>query len=67
MHTKRSDEYRITAIVAIALTILTIVEFFIAGYTSSAAILFLLGLIKAALVVYYFMHVARLWSAEGGH
>lgn len=69
MQTKKRDEYRVTWTVAIALTVLTVVEFYLAAmlHISNPAVMFLLGIMKAALVVYYFMHISRLWSSEGEH
>jgi len=46
------------------LAILTIVEFFIAIELDSVVLLFIVALIKAALVVQFFMHVYRLWREE---
>jgi len=51
-------------IVIVLLAILTLVEFFIALQFGTAVFLFIVALIKAALVVQYFMHVYRLWREE---
>jgi cytochrome c oxidase subunit IV len=40
------------------------VEFAIAIYLGSAALLFVVALVKAALIVNYFMHIYRLWRPE---
>lgn len=64
---KRSAAYRLSVTVAIILAVLTVIEYFAALITSSAIIMFLIGLLKAYAVVVYFMHVARLWLPEGEH
>jgi len=46
------------------LALLTIVEFLIAIWQGTAVFLFIIALIKAALVVQFFMHAYRLWREE---
>ena len=53
--------------ILLALAFLTIVEFAIALYTSSAVLLLIVALLKAAAVVWVFMHVYRLWRGEEEH
>lgn len=56
--------------VAIVLAILTVVEYFLATGLPGDSLLvpmFIIGLLKAAAVVYFYMHISRLWSNEGGH
>jgi heme/copper-type cytochrome/quinol oxidase subunit 4 len=51
--------------VFVALLVLTIVEAVVGGLeTPSTVLLLILALIKAALIVYFFMHVYRLWREE---
>ena len=64
---KRTAAYGLSAGVAIALAVLTIFEYFLALQIPSAIILFLIALVKGYAVVYFFMHVARLWKPEGEH
>ncbi len=59
-----SAEDRRILIVVLILVVLTAVEFAIAIYLGSAALLFVVALIKAALIVNYFMHIYRLWRPE---
>jgi len=59
--------YRTGYFVAIVLAIVTVVEFYIALTFNNFAIMMLLGLVKAYLVVNYFMHVKNLWSEEESH
>ncbi len=49
----------------IGLTILTIVEFIIAQNTGGSAVfLFIIALIKAALIFEFFMHISNLWGGD---
>ncbi len=67
MKKTKNKAYTISAVVAVFLAVVTVIEYVIALYTSSAVILLLLGLVKAYAVVNYFMHISRLWSSEEGH
>jgi hypothetical protein len=62
---RKSGIYREGVIVAIGLAILTGVEFYIALSLNSFAIMMILGVLKAILVVNYFMHIRSLWSEDG--
>jgi len=65
---KKSAALRQGLLVFMALAVLTALEYFIGVNTSMVALLFVLLLIKAALVVYFYMHISRLFSSEeGGH
>lgn len=59
--------YRTGYIVAIILAVVTAVEYYIAIYFNSFAVMMLLGLVKAYLVVNYFMHIKTLWTEEESH
>ena len=66
-HTKRKTAiYREGIIVAVILAILTLVEYFaaITPPFGSFAILMILALLKAILVVNFFMHIRSLWSED---
>jgi cytochrome c oxidase subunit 4 len=58
-------------IVAVILAVLTIVEYIFAVEVSEDTVRFLgltiAALGKAALIVYYFMHIYRIWRAEEAH
>lgn len=56
--------FRTSFIVALLLATFTIIEYFVALAYSGAALLLLLGLVKAYLVVNFYMHISRLWTAE---
>ena len=64
---KRNAAYRLSITVAIALAVITGIEYVAGLFTTSAIIMFLIGLVKAYLVVVYFMHVRRVWAGEEGH
>jgi caa(3)-type oxidase subunit IV len=62
---RKKAEYRRNFYVFIALVVLTLIEFFIAINLENAAVpLIIIGLIKAGLIVQFFMHVYRLWREE---
>ena len=68
MDNKKSAALMQGLFVFIALAVLTAVEYFIGVSTDMVGLLFILLLIKAALVVYFYMHISRLFSSEeGGH
>jgi len=55
---------RIGIYVFLALMVLTLIEFAVGVYLNSTMGLFITMLLKSALIVYYFMHVYRLWREE---
>lgn len=67
MREKRNAAYRLSTTVFIALAILTVIEYFVGLYLPSTTLLMLIALLKGVLVLYYFMHVYRLWTQEGEH
>lgn len=50
-----------------ALAVLTALEYWLGTSEAPAIFLWVIAILKAALVVIYFMHIGRLFSAEGGH
>lgn len=60
----RASAYRLGVITLIILAVLTVAEYFIAAYNGSAILLLIVALIKAAIIVQNFMHIARLWRGE---
>ncbi len=64
---KPRSVYTTAAIVAATLAILTLVEFFVAINIPSAVLILLIALLKAVMVIWFFMHVYRLWRPEGSH
>ncbi len=54
--------------VLVGLSILTGLEYVIAvNYQTAIVALFVIAIIKAALIMQVFMHMSTLWSEEGGH
>jgi caa(3)-type oxidase subunit IV len=61
---QRGGSYRLIIIVSIVLAALTVAEYFVALAYPSAVFLLLIALIKAAIIVQFFMHIYRLWREE---
>ena len=49
------------------LAVLTAIEFGLARLEAATLLLVLIALAKAGLVLWYFMHLARVFRSEGGH
>ena len=64
METKKKEAYRQIFTIFLILAVLTGVEYVVSQYVPSSILLFLVALVKAALIVNYFMHVYRLWREE---
>ncbi len=64
MDNKKAEAYRRGLYVFLFLAVMTIVEYYVGISLNSALLLFVLALVKAAAVVQYFMHIARLWREE---
>ena len=58
-------DWRYGWIIFVALLVLTLIEYFIGVQPNPSAVaLMIVALIKATLIVYFFMHVYRLWREE---
>ena len=64
MKAGRGAAYRLSALVALVLAVLTGIEFVMAIAGLGLVFLLLVALLKGVAVVYYFMHINRLWSTE---
>ena len=64
MSENKAKAYRRGTIVFLVLLLLTAVEFYVGIALNSTALLLIMALLKAALIVYVFMHVYRLWREE---
>ena len=64
MSERKSAAYRLGLITLVLLAVLTILEFFVAVYIESLVLLFIIAVVKAAIIVQNFMHIARLWREE---
>jgi cytochrome c oxidase subunit 4 len=49
------------------LAVLTVIEYFLGVGAAPSGLLWAIALMKAGLVLWYFMHVKRAFSDEGGH
>jgi len=68
MDHKKSAALQQGVFVFIALAVLTAVEYWVGVSTDLAALIAILFLVKAALVINFYMHISRLSSPEeGGH
>jgi heme/copper-type cytochrome/quinol oxidase subunit 4 len=64
----RRAAYRQGLLVLVGLAILTALEFLVASALGGSIVfLFVLALVKAGLILQYYMHVNRLWSEEETH
>ncbi len=62
----RSAAYRKGVLVFLGLVVLSIIEFVLASLGSTTA-MFIMIVFKAALIMYYFMHIASVWRTEEAH
>lgn len=67
MHRTKGAAFRLIFTIAVILAFFTVVEYYVGLHLPSTVLLFLLALVKAWLVVYFYMHISRVWSSEGGH
>ena len=64
---RRITAYRGGVMVLLWLALLTAVEFVANRIGASTASLFIIAIIKAAIIAQYFMHLSSLWFDEGSH
>ncbi len=64
MNDKKAAAYRLGLITLVILAVLTIAEYFVSIYLGSLVLLFIIAVIKAAVIVQNFMHITRLWREE---
>ena len=65
MNEKKAAAYRLGLITLIILAVLTAVEYWVGiALADPRAVLFIIALLKAAVIVQNFMHVFRLWREE---
>jgi len=62
---KRAEAYREGILTFIGLAVLTAIEFAASVWLGSLVLLFITALLKAALIIQYFMNVSRVWKQEG--
>ena len=59
--------YGLVILIGIILAVLTVIEYYMGLWHVGAAFLMLVAALKAILVIYFFMHVSRLWKTEEEH
>lgn len=64
MNDKKAAAYRLGLITMVILAVLTIIEFIVSIYLGSLVLLFIIALVKAAVIIQNFMHITRLWREE---
>jgi hypothetical protein len=62
-----SNDLRRGLVVFLVLAVLTAVEYILAISQVPSILLWVIALSKGALVVWFFMHVFRVFGSEGGH
>ena len=65
--THSTDALKRGVITFITLAVLTVIEYFIGVLEMPAILLWIVALVKAGLVLWYFMHLPRVFSSGGGH
>jgi heme/copper-type cytochrome/quinol oxidase subunit 4 len=64
----RAAAYRQGFLIFVGLAILTALEFWVATAAGgSVAFLFIIALVKAGVIIQYYMHLEGVWSEEGAH
>ncbi len=64
MAEKKAAAFSIILRVFVGLAVLTVLEYWVSQVSGSAVFLFIIAVLKTALIVNYFMHVYRLWREE---
>lgn len=64
---KKAAAYRLGMITLLILAVLTVIEFWVGLVLGSVVLMFIIALIKAAVIAQNFMHIARLWRSEETH
>ena len=66
MGRRRKAGFRTGLVVLLGLGLLTIVEFY-AARLQSVALMYIIIILKAALIMYFFMHITAVWRTEEAH
>lgn len=64
---KKAADLRRGVVILVILAVFTIVEYILATQANLPLLLVLIAVIKAAIVLQYFMHLPRVFSEEGNH
>jgi cytochrome c oxidase subunit 4 len=66
--TRKMNALKRGVVIFAVLAVLTLIEYFIATLEGPAVFLWIIALAKAGLVLWFFMHLPRVFSQdEGGH
>lgn len=66
----KSAELRRGVIVFVVLAVLTVIEYIVGAAEAGSSLvplLWLLAIVKGGLVLWYFMHLGRVFKSDGGH
>jgi hypothetical protein len=67
-NSQKTKKYSQGLLVLIVLAVLTGIEFILGSSGAASIFLWMTGLIKATLVVWFFMHIGRVFGSQtGGH
>jgi cytochrome c oxidase subunit IV len=61
---RRTAAYRLGIMTFLVLAVLTALEYWVSISFNSGVLLLIIALVKAALIIQNFMHIARLWREE---
>ena len=58
----KSGSFVVSFVVMVVLTVITVAEFYVGTHFPSVVFLMLISIVKAVLVLVFYMHVRRLWE-----
>jgi len=64
---QKNAEFGRSIMVFVVLAVLTGLEYWLAVGTTLTSALIVVAILKASLVLQHFMHIARVFSEDGGH
>jgi cytochrome c oxidase subunit 4 len=67
MQSAKLDELKRGVLVFLGLAVLTVIEYYLGTHEVAAIFLWIVALLKAGLVLVYFMHIGRVFRSEGEH
>jgi len=62
---KKKAAFRVGVLTFIGLLVLTLIEYWVSFMAAATIPLFIIALLKAGLILEFFMHISSLWSEEG--
>jgi len=67
MQSTKINELKRGVLVFLGLAVLTIIEYYLGTHQAAPIFLWVVALLKAGLVLVYFMHIGRVFGSEGEH